>query len=215
MSTTFDWLQPNRQTDFEYEALYSQVLEQPWEDTPRLLIADLLEERGQTERAEFIRLSVLLARPADPNCPNRARMVGRLRDMTKSRTYVGPNTGHFFPLNTIVPDASRNYPTFQELAPNIPAGGLRHCCVVSRGFVGGLWIDRDYWRMNCTHLTRKHPIEVLYFPQSPELPGDHRWDWPGDMSNYGVMVERGTAATDEWLKSSCEVAQTVRPGFWT
>ncbi len=38
------------------DALFRAVCEQPWEDTPRLMYADWLDEHGNLERAEFIRL---------------------------------------------------------------------------------------------------------------------------------------------------------------
>jgi uncharacterized protein (TIGR02996 family) len=38
------------------DALFRAVCEQPWEDTPRLVYADWLEENGRPERAEFIRI---------------------------------------------------------------------------------------------------------------------------------------------------------------
>ncbi len=38
------------------DALFRAICEQPEEDTPRLVYADWLEENGQPERAEFIRL---------------------------------------------------------------------------------------------------------------------------------------------------------------
>jgi len=37
------------------EALFRAICEQPWEDTPRLVYADWLEENGEPERAAFIR----------------------------------------------------------------------------------------------------------------------------------------------------------------
>jgi len=42
------------------EALLHAICEQPWENTPRLIYADWLEENGQPERAEFIRLQIEL-----------------------------------------------------------------------------------------------------------------------------------------------------------
>jgi uncharacterized protein (TIGR02996 family) len=38
------------------EALFRAICEQPWEDMPRLVYADWLQENGQVERADFIRL---------------------------------------------------------------------------------------------------------------------------------------------------------------
>ncbi|MDY3558296.1 TIGR02996 domain-containing protein [Gemmata sp. JC673] len=43
------------------QALFRAVCEQPWEDTPRLVYADWLEENGNPVRAEFIRVQVALA----------------------------------------------------------------------------------------------------------------------------------------------------------
>src|SRR5262245_35601142 len=40
------------------EALFRAVTENPDEDTPRLVYADWLQENGDTDRAEFIRLQV-------------------------------------------------------------------------------------------------------------------------------------------------------------
>jgi uncharacterized protein (TIGR02996 family) len=38
------------------EALFRAICDQPWEDTPRLVYADWLQENGRAERADFIRL---------------------------------------------------------------------------------------------------------------------------------------------------------------
>jgi uncharacterized protein (TIGR02996 family) len=45
-----------------YQDLLRCVLEEPHEDSPRLVLADWLEENGQFHRAEFIRLEIKLAR---------------------------------------------------------------------------------------------------------------------------------------------------------
>lgn len=45
-----------------HEALYRAICAQPNEDTPRLMFADLVEEDGDTLRAQFIRTQVALAR---------------------------------------------------------------------------------------------------------------------------------------------------------
>jgi uncharacterized protein (TIGR02996 family) len=47
------------------DALFRAICEQPWEDTPRLVYADWLEEHGDALRAEFIRVQVELARETD------------------------------------------------------------------------------------------------------------------------------------------------------
>jgi uncharacterized protein (TIGR02996 family) len=44
------------------DALIAAILANPDEDTPRLALADWLQENGEPERAEFIRVQVELAR---------------------------------------------------------------------------------------------------------------------------------------------------------
>ena len=44
------------------DAFLQAILESPDDDTPRLVYADWLDEHGQSDRAEFIRESCLLAR---------------------------------------------------------------------------------------------------------------------------------------------------------
>jgi uncharacterized protein (TIGR02996 family) len=56
--------------------LLRSVCEIPDDDAPRLVYADWLDEEGQAERAEFIRLSVRLAR---------GELVGEERDAANSR----------------------------------------------------------------------------------------------------------------------------------
>ena len=53
------------------EAFLRAILDDPEDDTPRLVYADWLEEHGQPERAEFIRTQITLAGlpPRDPRRP--------------------------------------------------------------------------------------------------------------------------------------------------
>jgi uncharacterized protein (TIGR02996 family) len=45
------------------QALLRAILREPAEDTPRLVYADWLDENGQHDRAEFIRVQVALSKP--------------------------------------------------------------------------------------------------------------------------------------------------------
>src|SRR5262245_15204849 len=44
------------------KALLRGVIDEPDDDTPRLVMADWFEENGESDRAEFIRLQIQLAR---------------------------------------------------------------------------------------------------------------------------------------------------------
>src|SRR5689334_5694977 len=46
-------------------ALMADIIENPDDDTPRLVLADWLDENDDLDRAEFIRLQLLLAKRGD------------------------------------------------------------------------------------------------------------------------------------------------------
>jgi uncharacterized protein (TIGR02996 family) len=72
------------------EALYQAVLEAPEDDAPRLVYADWLEEHGQSERAEFIRVQI--AREGEPeHSPRWRELEKRARALLKgNRRQWGP-----------------------------------------------------------------------------------------------------------------------------
>lgn len=62
------------------DAFLHAIIESPDDDTPRLVYADWLEENGQPERGEFIRVQCLLARMAGED-PRRPGLQGRERGL--------------------------------------------------------------------------------------------------------------------------------------
>lgn len=54
----------------DHESLYAAVLDRPEDDTPRLVLADYLDDHGEPERAAFIRVQVELARTPGPPAVN-------------------------------------------------------------------------------------------------------------------------------------------------
>jgi uncharacterized protein (TIGR02996 family) len=79
----------------EARALLDGVLDNPEEDTPRLIYADWLDDHGQAERADFIRLQLRLARLA-PDDPARPALEAQQRRLRKKheRHWVGPLRAH-------------------------------------------------------------------------------------------------------------------------
>lgn len=63
------------------DALLAAVLEAPADDAPRLVYADALDERGECERAEFIRVQVTLADRGWVDDADRRRLVDREREL--------------------------------------------------------------------------------------------------------------------------------------
>jgi uncharacterized protein (TIGR02996 family) len=76
------------------DAFLQAICEEPDDDTPRLIYADWLEEQGDADRAEFIRVQVQLARlpPADER---RRALKVRERGLLKEHetTWAGPLRG--------------------------------------------------------------------------------------------------------------------------
>src|SRR5262245_62365046 len=58
------------------------IAEQPDDDAPRLIYADWLEEHNETERAEFIRAQVELAR-SKADSPHRRRLAFRAGELLR------------------------------------------------------------------------------------------------------------------------------------
>jgi uncharacterized protein (TIGR02996 family) len=73
----------------EDAALWRAVVADPHDDAPRLILADWLEEHGQPERAEFIRVQCELAWTDDPALRRReAELLAAHRD-----AFAGPLAG--------------------------------------------------------------------------------------------------------------------------
>ena len=64
------------------EALLAAICANPDDDTPRLAFADWLEENGEPERAEFVRLQCELASGLPPG-PRRSAMVSRTNKLLR------------------------------------------------------------------------------------------------------------------------------------
>lgn len=76
----------------EHDAFLADILENPEDDAPRLIYADWLDERGESERAEFIRVQCALARePLDhPDYPRWQQREAQLQP--RAYSWAGPLT---------------------------------------------------------------------------------------------------------------------------
>ena len=68
----------------EHRAFLNAILERPDDDLPRLVYADYLDESGDPERAEFIRVQIELANSSDED-PRFAALTRRQNELQKRR----------------------------------------------------------------------------------------------------------------------------------
>jgi uncharacterized protein (TIGR02996 family) len=114
------------------EALLQAILADPEDDGPRLIYADWLEENGNADRAEFIRVQIELAGTAQAN-------PRRLLELHARETQLW--------------DAHR-----EEWLHGFPAHMRRRDLRFHKGFFEELAGDPAVWRKHCEKLFARNPI---------------------------------------------------------
>jgi uncharacterized protein (TIGR02996 family) len=137
------------------EAFLQAILEDPDDDTPRLVYADWLEERGDP-RGEFIRTQCRLARLAsgDPSCWELRQHLERLW-LAHGETWLQP-------LRDALGERSLSLQDVFYGSVGVPQGGPPLC--VDRGFLEGVSMTADHFLKVAEALLRLTPIckAVLY-----------------------------------------------------
>lgn len=140
------------------DALLKAVLADPDEDTPRLVYADWLQENGQAERAEFIRVQVKGGSPRLISAQAREWFPVWWRPSTlltidRLKGRVSIRDGH-----------SQTFPCTRRL-------------VIRRGFVESLTCCCNEWLAHGEAIVAAHPVRRLTLTdKEPALMGDPpRW----------------------------------------
>src|SRR4051794_34871936 len=68
-------------------AFFDRIRDEPADDMPRLIYADWLDETGQSERAEFIRLQCALDQISDDD-PRIAELRNRERELIETKSFA-------------------------------------------------------------------------------------------------------------------------------
>jgi uncharacterized protein (TIGR02996 family) len=123
------------------EAFLQAIIENPEDDTPRLVYADWLEENGKPERAELIRVQCerFRLRYGSPECEARAGKL-QARDAELRTKYQ----------KTWVSDL------------NLPKNRSTHCWF-QRGLVATVWCTVRYFIDHADALLAAAPIEAVCF----------------------------------------------------
>lgn len=143
------------------DALRAAILDNPDDDTPRLVYADWLDEAGQSDYAEFIRVQIELSHCRDESCrpgPARCgRCYGCIRRERESELW--PDRYEFSPICcTKDPERYRAY-----LGRRNPMG------FVSRGLISRIKIRRFDFCGKALHILYREPIEVVHFLDKSRL----------------------------------------------
>jgi uncharacterized protein (TIGR02996 family) len=137
----------------EREALLAAVCEHPDDDTPRLVFADWLDEHGEPDRAEFIRVQVELARGAGER---EAELNAR------EQALLGECGEHW--LEPVRPFATPNFaPKWWEFG---------------RGFVERVVVDGEDgggFFAAAPDLFRQFPLRALWFTELQDYEPISRW----------------------------------------
>jgi uncharacterized protein (TIGR02996 family) len=129
------------------EAIFQCILDNPEDDTPRLVYADWLDEHGDPDRAEFIRVQIELARLA-PDAPRREALSARESELLKANALrwdacLGPLAGKIHPWyrrgmpeELVLPQGvgDDDLPYLQQL-PTLRALGLYESAVTDEGLL--------------------------------------------------------------------------------
>jgi uncharacterized protein (TIGR02996 family) len=162
----------------------------PADDAPRLIYADWLQDHGEEERAEFIRVQCELAQvQLKIDALDRADALFPLRfaDMTLRHDTLLPRMRSLLLANEHWD--SLPFPSFAE---NFHDGTIHpHSRMFSRGFVGAVVCPWEIWESHGPALVARHPIERVTLagmrprvskfhddiPHAREIEGKPFWEW--------------------------------------
>lgn len=205
--------------------LLAVILDRPAEDMPRLVYADWLEEQGQGERAEFIRVQCELAnwggcdwktkhvRAGYVDCKQWNELLGPGRVMTWCPTCARHSElrrrerelletiGHEilgFPWESVV----NNSPTITA-----PDGWENIGHTFRRGFLAEMECPWEYWRTHADAILKAQPIEKVVLTTRPNLRPctleGQRKEWVDDNGNLvltaGWLMVNGNLGEEELL----------------
>lgn len=151
----------------EEESLMATIIEYPDDDTPRLVFADWLQENGEYDRAEFIRIQCELAKGFDHK---RIRQL-QIRELKLSRSLDLRNRIVLPVLNN-----SFNFPNYPEHI----RGSLRYATLNDitywRGFVENLRCTQEDWILVGKKIIKQLPLRRVFISyKEPDFSGNYYW----------------------------------------
>ena len=216
------------------DALLAAVLAHPEDDTPRLLLADHLDEIGEHDRAEFIRAQVALARLPEPEYLTIGSLVpgahydypegvcNRCRQRSDRCDYHAlrqrdkelRGSGHGW-------DGRTNWVRWAGFAPADPG---RASVRFERGFLHTVIVSANEWLAHGDAITASHPVrEAILTTHLPAFPRTVTARVPAgiilqiagrevELTEREILLSRG-GEPGEWAERMLAVAMGKRwPG---
>jgi uncharacterized protein (TIGR02996 family) len=174
--------------------LHAVILASPEDDTVRLVYADALDDNGDTERAEFIRVGVALAslvdKPLDPKTLGSGPVL-RKRELE----LLSRHAPEWIPSSR--PLLSSQGPEGHDYAERSEAGAAMYSCNLGeslaivfvyfrRGFIEAVTLTAEAWLEHHGALRASHPltrVRLTTWPRLRPLAGQRR-RLPGGKYSY-------------------------------
>ena len=140
----------------DHAAFIAAIKAAPDDDAPRLIFADWLDERGESERAEFIRVQCELARH-----PVVVRDLVPLR--RREQTLMGLNLTDWFSAACYGGYVFLNQPPHSTSPADAPFA------VIRRGFIHSVTCTAADWLQHGDAILAEHPVREVRLTTGPEL----------------------------------------------
>ena len=164
--------------DAEWSALLKAVVDSPADDLPRLVAADWLEEHGDPERAEFIRLQCAAESDASPTLA------------WKIRTLANSLTGRLWAV-----EACPNLVTlaFAEGGPTLTALSVQRSERVQfrRGFPDSVVCPAVEWLAHGTGTVPRQPLARVRLLLAFDVPIERWWAMLPTLRQLEIVEIRG------------------------
>lgn len=162
------------------EAFLASIIENPDDDAPRLIFADWLDENGEAERAEFVRIQIELAKYGVGRCPN-------------SRQRSSPNTLAGYPVVFGKESecgrcrwcelrrreewllSKNRYFWLPIVLMDLEAQSASDICVYRRGFVAEITLKCTEWLEHRERLLKAAPLERVTLSDWRQWQGYNDW----------------------------------------
>ena len=163
----------------ERQAFLDAIIAEPEDDALRLIYADWIDDRGESERAKLIRVQIELDQSQYKRCS-----CIPLRHVRCNHCVLSDRESHLLETVPISDESLRYWNPIWK-----PAW--------LRGFVCSIRMDWSDWNARADQITRQHPVEEVRLLTMPVLAEDYAV--PGVSPQKYWLEGRSTIDIDTWI----------------